>query len=211
MSPRTLLLVLSAVVSCGVSTAAAQTAPAGDRAAGGWFRPEASVTIGLAVPTAQLFREVYGAALIPVALQVEVPLGDRGFLVFGGVRHVRRGGEAVVETTGAASGQDVRFRMTTARFGVGWRVARGAWMVAVAGGPAYSSLREEWEGLDLVTDDRALGIGAQASLSRAVSRRISLLLRTEYSWARSSPSQDDTLPAASLGAIDLAGGIAVRF
>jgi len=171
----------------------------------------ASATIGLGVPIDGLFRDVYGDVLTPIALQADVALGDRGLLAFGGVRHVRRSGEAVIEASAGASGQAVRFRMTTARFGLGWRLARGDWTVGLAGGPTYNFFREEWEDFDLVTDDRSVGFVGQASLSRAIRGRVEFLLRGEYSWAAAESAQDPTLPEANLGAIDLAAGIAWRF
>lgn len=200
-----LAVLVMAIAATGASTARAQAPPGG-----GGGRVEVSIAAAVSRPADALFREAYGGAVVPLSAQLEVPAGWKGLFAFGGARYVRASGEA------ASMGLlpvvvPLRFRQTSIRAGLGWRLRAGSWAVSLAGGPSLNWYREEWKGFGLVVTGREPGLVAQLSASRPISSRFGLVARGEFTTANADPRQDPTLPEAKLGGVDLGAGLVVRF
>jgi len=170
-----------------------------------------SVTAGAGVPSGDVFRDVYGSALVPVVGQVDLRIGTSGFGVFGGLRWVSVSGEAVVENSSEPGGERVKFTMTSWRVGPAWGVQRGPWRFGAGAGLAYNSYREEWESARLSIEDSGIGAMFQGNVERRLTRRLSALLRVEYSLFEADPPEDTGLGSVALGGIDIGGGVAIRF
>jgi len=170
-----------------------------------------SVTVGVSRPAESVFRDVYGSPVVPLAGQVDWRIGTSGLGLFGGVRWVTAAGVAVAEGGPRPSDERVEFSMLSWRVGPSWGARRGAWGFGVGGGLAYNSYREEWETAGLLVEDSGPGALVQGAVERAITRRLSALLRVEYAWFEADAPEDTGLGSVGLGGIDLAGGLAFRF
>lgn len=199
----------SAIAIAVLGAALAWYAPAVANAQPRPDEPRVSVAglVGLARPTDETFREVYGSSLVPFSAQVDWRLGSAGAEAFAGIRHVGTTGEAIGDTA-AATGQSLTLRMTSVRFGLGWQAPGRRWRFAVSGGGSYNWYRETWEDLDIETKDHVFGIVAQASVSYRLSRRVSLIASGEFS-AIGVDAMDPALPSVSLGSLDFLGGVSL--
>ena len=170
-----------------------------------------SLTVGAGLPSDDVFGDIYGSAAVPIVAQVDWRIGSSGLGVFGGLRWVSAAGEAIVESTSRPGGERVEFGMMSWRVGPTWSVLRGPWALGAGGGLAYNSFREEWESAGLRVEDSGVGGVLQGTLERRFARRLSALLRVEYSWFEADAEEGTGLAPVGLGGIDIAGGIAIRF
>jgi len=171
-----------------------------------------SVTAGVGLPSDDVFRDLYGSTVVPVAAQVDWRIGTSGFGVFGGLRWVSATGEAIAEAPSvAASAERLEFAMTSWRVGPSWSVLRGPWAFGVGAGLAYNSYREEWESAGLRVEDSGVGAVFQGTVERRFTRRLSALLRVEYLLFDADAPEDTGLGSVALGGLDIAAGIGFRF
>ena len=199
-----------AVLVLMIAAAPASIALAQAPASGASGRVEVSLVAAVSRPADAVFREAYGSAVVPLSAQLDVPVGWKGLIVFGGARYVGASGEA--SSMGLLPVVvPLRFRQASIRTGLGWRLRAGSWAVSAAAGPSVTWYREEWEGFGLVVKGRAVGLVAQLSASRPISRRFGLMARGEFTTANADPRQDPTLPEADLGGVDLGAGLVFRF
>ncbi|MBP1634670.1 MAG: hypothetical protein H6Q10_1244 [Acidobacteria bacterium] len=199
-----------AVAAAAWAAAAPAQEPAGQGAGSRPLRSALSAVVSVSRPSDEVFRQVYGSVVVPLSAQVDVPVGWNGLIVFGGARYARSSGEA--STVGDLPVvAPLRFRLASVRAGAGWGWLAGPWQVTVAAGPSVNWYREEWAGFDLVVSGREVGFVGEVTAGRSISRRLSVVVRGEYSTAKATPRQDPTLPDAELGGLDLGGGIAFRF
>jgi len=170
-----------------------------------------SVTAGVGLPSDEVFRDVYGSTMVPIAAQVDWRIGTSGFGLFGGLRWISATGEAIAEDSSLASGERLEFRMISWRVGPSWSVPRGPWGFGVGAGLAYNSYREEWDAAGLRTDDSGVGAVFQGRVERRLIGRLSALLRLEYSWFEADAPEHTGLASVSLGGTDIGGGVVLRF
>lgn len=201
-SAAAMALLGAALACCPPAAASAQSPPDEPRL-------QVSGLVGLARPSDATFRDIYGDTLVPVSVQLDWRLSDAGAEVFAGVRHVGQSGEAIGSTP-ASSPPSLSFRMTSVRFGIGWRAPGRRWRFAVSGGGSYNWYRETWKDFDVETEDQVFGVVVQTSVSYRLSRRVSLIASGEFS-AIGVDSIDPALRSVGLGSLDFLGGLSLGF
>jgi hypothetical protein len=206
------LAVAAAVVCAGLALASSAAAQPPVPPA----RARLSVSAGVFRPSDAAFGRVYHGTKAPVVLQLDWRL-QRYVAVFGGVRHLRTNGQAIVEDGGALARPDneefpARFRATSIRAGALLVWAAGPWDLRAGGGVNVFRYSEEWPAASFETTGSKTGWLAQASVMRAVTSRVSVGGGFEYSAAGVRQAGAGSLvPRIELGGLDLLAGIGIRF
>jgi hypothetical protein len=201
------------VVVVGLSapgSAAAQQAAPGQLPANA-----VSVSAGLFRPADDTFRSVYGSRQVPISVQASRRVW-RSVSVFGGVRYAAVDGQTLPLGPSAA-GEQFRVRLSTLTWRAGGLVGlqRAGWVFEAGGGVTRGRYTERWlDATVAAAEVRTTRSGAllQAGASRAISQRLAVVGRLEYSFVRHAPAQqgDSTVPR-SLGGLDGTIGLLLRF
>lgn len=203
------LVVIVVVGLSGPGAAAQQAAPSRLPA------NAVSVSAGLFRPADNTFRAVYGSRQVPVSVQASHRLW-RSVSVFGGVRYAGVGGQTFAMGPSAAGEQfSVRLSTLTWRAGALVGLQRAGWVFEAGGGVTRGRYTERWlDATVAAAEVRTTRFGAllQAGASRAISQRLAVVGRVEYSLVRHAPAQQGgSIVPRNLGGVDSTIGLLLRF
>jgi opacity protein-like surface antigen len=171
-------------------------------------RLTAAVSVGVARPADQSFRELYGTVQYPFSMQADYEI-HRHILVFSGYAHVGRTGRTLeTESSFAPASDPIQFGMHSVKLGLLYALPLHRITLLGGGGAGFHFYRETWEAAGVATKGNKTGWIAQGGAECALTRSFSLVSRVEYSRivirAKSSMEND-----ASLGRLELSLGLSI--
>jgi hypothetical protein len=179
-----------------------------------------SVSIGLFRPADSVFRGVYGSGQVAISVQASHRWW-RGLSVFGGVRYARADGHTqAIDRSDAGEAYTVRLSTWTGRAGVLVAIQRAHWVFELGGGGTIGRYTESWPGAPAPAAVASAGEvrttrgGAlvQLGASRALSPRLAVVGRVEYSLVAHAPAwQAGATVPRNLGGVDGTIGLLLRF
>ena len=164
---------------------------------------------GVARPSDETFRQIYGSAQFPVSVQANVRL-YKGLHAFGGYAYVSRSGQVISVDPGTTNEDDpLRFRMHTVKAGGLYAVPVGRLTLLAGAGISCNYYLERWEAAGASTSGSKAGLLVQAGAEYPLFSRLSLAGRIEYSHVpieAKSAAEIDT----NLGRLDFALGLVFK-
>ncbi len=170
-------------------------------------RVAVSGTVGLFLPTDSGVSDVYGAAHVPIAGQVELRVAPRVW-VFGGIRWVRATGQAVTTESAGENFQTI-LDLAAFRFGTLFVVPVARRLDLSAGvGISLTKYDESSPDTAFAESGHATGFMIQAEARRILTAKWSVIGRFEYATITATPVD---LPAVNLGGVDVQAGARFAF
>ncbi len=205
MKRKLVLFLLAFMVAClwlVVPVLCGQRLTQTSRVAGGIFA-------GIARPSDEAFRQIYGPRQFPVSTQTNVGV-YKGLNAFCGYAFVSRDGHVI--TVGPRTineNEPLKFKVHTVKAGGLYAHEIGKWTLLAGGGIGFSHYREKWEAAGIDTSDSRKGLLLQTSIEYPNRSRLALAGRMEYyrlPIRAKSASEVNT----DLGRLDLALGVVFR-
>jgi len=205
MTGRTALVCLVLIAACAgwaASPLCAQSATNPGSVSACFF-------VGVARPSEEAFRQIYGSAQFPVSVQANIRL-YRGLHAFVGYAYVSRNGRVMAVDPGTTNeGELLRFRMHTVKAGGLYAVP--VWKLTLLAGAGISCnyYLERWEAAGISTSGDKAGLLVQTGAEYPLFSRLSLAGRIEYCHLpirASSAAEVDT----NLGRLDFELGLVFK-
>jgi hypothetical protein len=194
------------VVAAVVGTAVLGTGPLFAQSKSDVRRFSVAASVGIARPSDQAFRKLYGSLSYPLSIQADYGL-YKNLLVFSEYEYVRRTGKTqIVGSDLLLTGDPIKFRMHTFGMGLLYAFHVHRFILLAGGGAGLHCYSEAWEAAGLTTTGNKAGFVAQGGGEHPLSRHISLIGRVEYSRIAvkaKSASEND----ANLGRLELLLGL----
>jgi hypothetical protein len=205
MTRKTALVFRVLITACtwwAASPLCAQTAANPGGISAGFFA-------GVARPSDEAFRQIYGSTLFPVSVQANVRL-YRGLHAFAGYAYVSRSGQVMPVGPGTANeSEPLKFRMHTVKAGGLYAVPVWKLTLLAGAGVGFNYYLEKWEAAGASTSGSKAGLLVQAGAEVPVFGRLSLAGRIEYCQVpirENSAAEFDT----NLGRLDFELGLVFR-
>jgi hypothetical protein len=133
-----LVVLVAACVGGAASSSYAQSNPAPGAFSAGFFA-------GIARPSDEAFRQIYGSLQFPISLQADVRIYGN-LHAFSGYEFVTRRGRVLMEGNGSAdAGNPLKFRMHTVKAGGLYAVPVRNWTLLAGAGVGFHRYLERWE------------------------------------------------------------------
>ncbi|MCX6556993.1 MAG: hypothetical protein NTW95_06110 [Candidatus Aminicenantes bacterium] len=163
-----------------------------------------ALAAGSLYPQQGNFREIYGKAIWPVELQLELAVG-RKMTVFSAARYIETSGNTVLlSAQQPAETHALNWRMATLRLGMNYRLSSSRFVPFVGAGASASFYREQWLDAPLTTEGRKAGFFIQAGGRYRLQRRWHALVQLEYA---SVPAGSGPRGQVNLGGLSLFLGL----
>jgi hypothetical protein len=163
-----------------------------------------ALAAGCFYPQQGVFREIYGNALWPVELQMELALG-RKISVFGAARYLETSGSTVLLSPRQLDETyALRWQMATLRLGVNYRLSSSRFSPFVGLGGSCSYFREHWPEAAATNEGWKGGFFIQAGGRYRLSRSWHALVQLEYSVV---PAGSGAQGKVNLGGLSLLLGL----
>jgi opacity protein-like surface antigen len=197
-----LVVLVAACVGGAASSSYAQSNPAPGAFSAGFFA-------GIARPSDEAFRQIYGSLQFPISLQADVRIYGN-LHAFSGYEFVTRRGRVLMEGNGSAdAGNPLKFRMHTVKAGGLYAVPVRNWTLLAGAGVGFHRYLERWEAAGVSTSGNKAGLIVQAGAQYAMRRRFALAGKVEYSNIPIQAVSEGEIDA-NLGRLEFALGLVFR-
>jgi opacity protein-like surface antigen len=141
----------------------------------------ASFSAGIARPSDEAFRALYGSIQYPVSIQVDYGLSPN-VLIFGAFDYVCCSGKVpFVEAAFAPGGDLLKIRTRTANAGLLLVFPLRKFSILAGGGGGFRFYEETWDAAGITTSGNKAGLVLQGGVEYELARTLALVARIGYS------------------------------